>query len=713
MYLFEPLKDLAATYLSEEHIELLKQAYIVARDAHEGQMRSSGEPYITHPVAVAINLAKMNLDHETLMAALLHDVIEDTSATKQDLADLFGDTVAELVEGVSKLDKLKFDNKEQMQAENFRKMILAMVQDIRVILIKLADRTHNMRTLESLRPDKRRRIARETLEIYVPLANRLGIHDIKNELESLGFEALYPMRSRALKSAVKQARGNRKEIINNILEEIAARLEESGIKAEVQGREKHLYSIYQKMLNKELSFNEVMDVYAFRVIVNKIDDCYRTLGAVHNLFKPVETRFKDYIAIPKTNGYQSLHTALIGPHGIPVEIQIRTGDMDEMADKGVAAHWIYKKSGDDKGTTAQMKARRWMQSLIELQQSAGSSFEFIENVKSDLFPEEIYVFTPDGRIIELPMGATAVDFAYAVHTDVGNSCVGVKVDRKPHPLSRPLDSGQKIEVITSKAARPNATWLNFVVTSKARLQIRTYLRSKEQNDSEALGLRLLSHALGKKDLLDIPEEVVQQVIKDSGHKTFQELLISIGLGNTLSIVVARRLTNEFTEESELIVNENLNGNTHAVTTSPKTKMPIKGTEGMVVAYGKCCRPIPGDAILAYLSPGKGLIIHQQGCRNIKGHEQGSVFPVKWDSEIDRDFIAKLRIEIINHQGALAALTNVIARRGSNVHSLNSGEKESGIYAIDMEITCRDRIHLADIIRKIKVMVDVQKVIRNK
>ncbi|WP_426359139.1 bifunctional GTP diphosphokinase/guanosine-3',5'-bis pyrophosphate 3'-pyrophosphohydrolase [Pseudocolwellia sp. HL-MZ19] len=713
MYLFEPLKDLAATYLSEEHIELLKQAYIVARDAHEGQMRSSGEPYITHPVAVAINLAKMNLDHETLMAALLHDVIEDTSATKQDLADLFGDTVAELVEGVSKLDKLKFDNKEQMQAENFRKMILAMVQDIRVILIKLADRTHNMRTLESLRPDKRRRIARETLEIYVPLANRLGIHDIKNELESLGFEALYPMRSRALKSAVKQARGNRKEIINNILEEIAARLAESGIKAEVQGREKHLYSIYQKMLNKELSFNEVMDVYAFRVIVNKIDDCYRTLGAVHNLFKPVETRFKDYIAIPKTNGYQSLHTALIGPHGIPVEIQIRTGDMDEMADKGVAAHWIYKKSGDDKGTTAQMKARRWMQSLIELQQSAGSSFEFIENVKSDLFPEEIYVFTPDGRIIELPMGATAVDFAYAVHTDVGNSCVGVKVDRKPHPLSRPLDSGQKIEVITSKAARPNATWLNFVVTSKARLQIRTYLRSKEQNDSEALGLRLLSHALGKKDLLDIPQEIVQQVIKDSGHKTFQELLISIGLGNTLSIVVARRLTNEFTEESELIVNDNLSENANAVTTTPKTKMPIKGTEGMVVAYGKCCRPIPGDAILAYLSPGKGLIIHQQGCRNIKGHEQGSVFPVKWDSEIDRDFIAKLRIEIINHQGALAALTNVIARRGSNVHSLNSGEKESGIYAIDMEITCRDRIHLADIIRKIKVMVDVQKVIRNK
>jgi len=702
VYLFEPLKDLVASYLSKVQIDLLKQAYHVARDAHEGQMRSSGEPYITHPVAVAINLAKMHLDHETLMSALLHDVIEDTPVTKDELAELFGHTVAELVEGVSKLDKLKFDNKEEMQAENFRKMILAMVQDIRVILIKLADRTHNMRTLESLRPDKRRRIARETLDIYAPIANRLGIHDIKNELEVLGFEALYPMRSRALKSAVKQARGNRKEIINNIQDEIAARLDESGIKAQVIGREKHLYSIYRKMLNKELMFNEVMDIYAFRVIVDeKNDDCYRALGAVHNLFKPIEARFKDYIAIPKTNGYQSLHTSLIGPHGIPVEIQIRTSDMDQMADKGVAAHWLYKQTGDDSGTTAQMKARRWMQSLLELQQSAGSSFEFIENVKSDLFPEEIYVFTPDGRIIELPMGATSVDFAYAVHTDVGNSCVGVKVDRKPFPLSQPIDSGQTIEVVTSAAARPNATWLNFVVTAKARLQIRTYLRSQEKTESQSLGLRLLSHALGNTKLEDIEKVKIEQVVQESGNKSFDELLISIGLGNALSIGIARRLTNEFIEDTD------------KQSQGTKTKMPIKGTEGMLVSYGKCCRPIPGDSILAYLSPGKGLMVHQQGCRNIKGHEQGSLFPVKWDNDIDRDFIAKLRIEIINHQGALAALTNVIARRGSNVHSLNSGEKDSGLYVIDMEITCRDRIHLADIIRKIKVMVDVQRVIRNK
>jgi GTP pyrophosphokinase/guanosine-3',5'-bis(diphosphate) 3'-pyrophosphohydrolase len=702
VYLFEPLKELVSSYLSKVQVDLLKQSYIVAREAHEGQMRSSGEPYITHPVAVAHNLAKMHLDHETLMAALLHDVIEDTETTKDELAELFGHTVAELVEGVSKLDKLKFDNKEEMQAENFRKMVLAMVQDIRVILIKLADRTHNMRTLDSLRPEKRRRIARETLEIYAPIANRLGIHDIKNELEVLGFEALYPMRSRALKSAVKQARGNRKEIINNIQKEVSARLHESGIDAQVIGREKHLFSIYRKMKNKELMFNEVMDIYAFRVIVdNSFDNCYRALGAMHNLFKPIESRFKDYIAIPKTNGYQSLHTSLIGPHGIPVEIQIRTHDMDQMADKGVAAHWLYKQEGDDRGTTAQMKARRWMQSLLELQQSAGSSFEFIENVKSDLFPEEIYVFTPDGRIIELPMGATAVDFAYAVHTDVGNSCVGVKVDRKPYPLSQPIDSGQTIEVITSSTARPNATWLNFVVTSKARLQIRSYLRSQEQSESHALGQRLLSHALGKTKLADIKQSKIDQVVKESGNNTLDELVINIGLGNALSIGIARLLTDEFTEDNDIN------------TTTTKTKMPIKGTEGMLVNYGKCCRPIPGDSIVAYLSPGKGLMVHQQGCRNIKGQEQGQYFPVKWDSDIDRDFIAKLRIEIVNHQGALAALTNVVARVDSNVHTLNSGEKESGLYVIDMEITCRDRIHLADIIRKIKVMIDVQRVVRNK
>jgi GTP pyrophosphokinase/guanosine-3',5'-bis(diphosphate) 3'-pyrophosphohydrolase len=700
VYLFEPLKEVCSTYLSKVQVDLLKHAYVVARDAHEGQMRSSGEPYITHPVAVALNLANMRLDSETLMAALLHDVIEDTSVTKDDLAELFGHTIAELVEGVSKLDKLKFDNKAEMQAENFRKMILAMVQDIRVILIKLADRTHNMRTLGSLRPDKRRRIARETLDIYAPIANRLGIHNIKNELEELGFEALYPMRSRALKSAIKNARGNRKEIVNNIQQDISNRLAESNITAQVLGREKHIYSLYKKMLNKELMFNEVMDIYAFRVIVDdKIDNCYRALGAVHNLFKPIETRFKDYIAIPKTNGYRSLHTSLIGPHGIPVEIQIRTTDMEEMADKGVAAHWLYKQDDSDSGTTAQMKASRWMQSLLELQQSAGNSFEFIENVKSDLFPEEIYVFTPDGRIVELPMGATAVDFAYAVHTDVGNSCVGVKVDRKPYPMNQPLDSGQTIEVVTSKAARPNATWLNFVVTAKARLKIRAYLRSQEETQSKALGLRLLSHALGKVKIEDLAQEKIDQVVKQIGYESFDDLITNIGLGNAMSIGVARRLTDEFTESSELNPNK------------PNAKLAIKGTEGMLVNYGKCCRPIPGDSILAYLSPGKGLMVHLSDCRNLKG--QDDLFPVKWDEDINKEFITKLRVEIVNHQGALALLTNVVSKCDSNVHSLNSGERDSGLYIVDIELTCRDRIHLANIIRKIKVMPDVQRVIRNK
>ncbi|WP_068546198.1 bifunctional GTP diphosphokinase/guanosine-3',5'-bis pyrophosphate 3'-pyrophosphohydrolase [Thalassotalea crassostreae] len=705
MYLFEPLKKQAETYLSKEHIDLLKHAYQVAFDAHDGQMRSSGDPYITHPVAVARNLADMHLDHETLMAALLHDVIEDTEVTGDELAELFGSTVAELVEGVSKLDKLSFSNKQEAQAENFRKMIMAMVQDIRVILIKLADRTHNMRTLGSLRPDKRRRIARETLEIYAPIANRLGIHGIKNELELLGFQGLYPMRHRALSEAVKQARGNRKEIIDNIKEEIETRLAESGIKAIVVGREKHLYSIYRKMLNKELMFNEVMDIYAFRIIVEEqYDACYRALGAVHNLFKPIETRFKDYIAIPKSNGYQSLHTSLIGPHGIPIEIQIRTQEMDQMADKGVAAHWVYKQKGEDVvGSTAQVRARKWMQSLIELQQSAGSSFEFIENVKTDLFPEEIYVFTPEGKIIELPIGATAVDFAYAVHTDVGNACVGAKVERKPYPLRQPLLSGQTIEVITSQGARPNATWLNFAVTAKARLQIRNYLRTMEENESLNLGKRLLVHALGQHKLEDISSERIQEVVVETGYQSLDELLVNIGLGNALSIGVARRLTGEFTSDDD---EQNSYG---------KAKMPIKGSEGMLVTYGKCCHPIPGDDIVAYISSGKGLMVHQDGCRNISGREKelGKFFPVKWDNDIDKEFVAAMRVEIINHQGVLAKLTSVISQCDSNIRSLNSEEKDSNLYLVSLELTCRDRIHIANIIRKLKIMPDVQKVVRTR
>ncbi|TMN93941.1 guanosine-3',5'-bis(diphosphate) 3'-diphosphatase [Pseudoalteromonas phenolica] len=706
MYLFEGLKQKISEYLSPADVELVQKAYVVAREAHEGQTRSSGEPYITHPVEVTQILASMRLDHETLMAALMHDVIEDTDFSQQDLAEIFGNTVAELVEGVSKLDKLSFKDKKEFQAENYRKMIMAMTQDIRVILIKLADRTHNMRTLGALRPDKRRRIARETLEIYAPIANRLGIHDIKNELEDLGFQALYPMRHRALKSEVAKARGNRKEVITNIQGEIESRLEEAGIQASVSGREKHLYSIYKKMLNKELMFNEVMDIYAFRIAVDNLDTCYRILGVAHNLYKPIETRFKDYIAVPKTNGYQSLHTSLVGPHGIPVEIQIRTHDMDQMADKGVAAHWMYKKSGDSAGHTAQQRARQWMQSLLELQQSAGSSFEFVENVKTELFPEEIYVFTPDGRIVELPMGATAVDFAYAVHTDVGNTCVGARVNRKPYPLSKALDTGQTVEVITSSGAHPNATWLNFIVTGKARLGVRNYLKSQREEEALELGRRLLDSALGEYQLSDISQEQIDRVLAEHKLSTMLELLVEIGCGNIMSVLIAKRL----------LQNDDLDEDDGSIETlANKAKAAIIGTEGMLVNYMKCCRPVPGDAITAYVSQGKGLNVHRQECKNIKGweSERSKYFVVKWDDNPEKEYIAGLRVEIINHQGTLAKLTSVVASTNANIVEIATDEKESNLYIIDLGITVKDRVHVADVMRKIRVMPDVQRVYRKK
>ncbi|TKB51794.1 bifunctional GTP diphosphokinase/guanosine-3',5'-bis pyrophosphate 3'-pyrophosphohydrolase [Ferrimonas aestuarii] len=698
MYLFESLRDLAAGYLEPAQVEDLTRAYITARDAHDGQTRSSGEPYITHPIAVTRILAEMRLDHETLMAALMHDVIEDTETTKEDLAEQFGESVAELVEGVSKLDKLKFRDKKEAQAENFRKMVLAMVQDIRVILIKLADRTHNMRTLGSLRPDKRRRIARETLEIYAPIANRLGIHNIKNELEDLGFSALYPMRHRVLRDTLQAASGNRKAIMNSIKEAIVGRLEEVEIQGVVQGREKNLYSIYNKMVNKELQFQEVMDIYAFRVTVKNIDTCYRVLGAMHTLYKPRLDRFKDYIAIPKANGYQSLHTSLYGPHGVPVEVQVRTEDMDQMADKGVAAHWIYKDDGEAKATTAQVRARKWMQSLLELQQSAGNSFEFIENVKTDLFPDEIYVFTPTGKIMELPLGATAVDFAYMVHTDVGNGCVGAKVNRHAYPLSQPLKSGQTVEIITAPGARPNAAWLNFVVTAKARAKIRQVLKNLQDRDATALGKRLLNHALGDMQLEDIPSERIQHVVAEYRHQEFDELLADIGLGNAMSLVVAQKLRGEIEADKD------------------NDKLPIRGAEGVLLSFAKCCRPIPGDDIVAHVSPGKGLVVHIDNCRNIRRArelESEKFLNVEWDQDSREEFVTGLRMEIVNHQGILAKLTSIIAAADANIHNLNTEEKDGRVYSIELTLTVKNRVHLANVMRKLRVQPEVLKVARNR
>ncbi|WP_404400479.1 bifunctional GTP diphosphokinase/guanosine-3',5'-bis pyrophosphate 3'-pyrophosphohydrolase [Idiomarina seosinensis] len=698
MYLFEGLKTQISEYLPAAQVEQVQQAFVVANEAHSSQKRSSGEPYITHPVAVASLLAEMRLDYETLMAALLHDVIEDTETNHEELTELFGSSVANLVEGVSKLDKLQFDSKEEAQAENYRKMIMAMVQDIRVILIKLADRTHNMRTIQHLRPDKRRRIARETLEIYAPLAHRLGIHDIKNELEQLGFWALYPWRARLLESEVKKARGNRREFVERVHSEIEARLQANNIEMRVLGREKLLHSIYNKMQSKELRFNQVMDVYAFRVIVDTVDTCYRALGVLHNLYKPIETRFKDYIAIPKSNGYQSLHTSLKGPHGVPVEIQIRTEEMDLMADRGVAAHWLYKNT-DDAGTTAQVRARKWMQSLLELQQSAGSSFEFIESVKSDLFPDEIYVFSPNGRIIELPQGATAVDFAYAVHTDVGNTCIGARVNHRTYSLSKPLETGQTVEIKTASGSRPNIAWLNFVVTGKARTKIRQYLKGQQSSEALQLGERLLRSALGPVSYEDIPDSEFERVAKETKVESKNELLTQIGLGNMMSVAIAKRLLGEI----QTLKDE----------ASSQSSLSIKGAEGLLVSFAKCCRPIPGDDIIAHVSPGKGLVIHRSECKNVRGYEDepGRYFPVEWDNKPEAEFISEIRIEMVNNQGALARLTSAIATTGCNIDGLTTEEIDANIYFIDVALTIRDRKHLADVIRHIRKMPDVQRVTR--
>ncbi|WGW00470.1 bifunctional GTP diphosphokinase/guanosine-3',5'-bis pyrophosphate 3'-pyrophosphohydrolase [Vibrio sp. YMD68] len=705
MYLFDSLKDVAQEYLTEPQIEALRQSYVVARDAHEGQTRSSGEPYIIHPVAVSRILAEMRLDIETLQAALLHDVIEDCDVTKEDLEAQFGNTVAELVDGVSKLDKLKFRDRKEAQAENFRKMVLAMVQDIRVILIKLADRTHNMRTLGALRPDKKRRIARETLEIYSPLAHRLGIHNIKTELEELGFEALYPNRYRVLREVVKAARGNRKEMIQRIHSEIEGRLEDVGINARVLGREKNLYSIYNKMKTKDQRFHTIMDIYAFRVVIDSVDTCYRVLGQVHSLYKPRPGRMKDYIAVPKANGYQSLHTSMIGPHGVPVEVQIRTDDMDQMADKGVAAHWSYKTDGDRTGTTAQVKAQRWMQSLLELQQSAGNSFEFIENVKSDLFPDEIYVFTPKGRIVELPAGATAVDFAYAVHTDVGNMCVGARVDRNPYPLSKSLKNGQTIEIISAPGARPNAAWLNYVVTSRARTKIRQVLKTMRREESVTLGRRLLNHALGDQSISDVSEDNIQQVLSDLKIPTLEDLLAAIGLGELMSIVIARRLLGDSDELTEVVTKDG----------KPKKKLPIRGAEGILLTFANCCHPIPDDHIIAHVSPGRGLVVHRETCPNVRGYqkEPDKYMGVEWTEDYEQEFITELTIDMQNSQGALAQLTNVISKTGSNIHGISTEERDGRLYTITMLLTTKDRVHLAGIMKKIRVMPQALRVRRKR
>ena len=704
MYLFEGLNHIIQEYLPPEQVELVKRAFVVARDAHEGQSRSSGEPYITHPVAVASIIAEMRLDHEAVMAALLHDVIEDTPYTEEQLKDEFGASIAEIVEGVSKLDKLKFRTRQEAEVANFRKMILAMTKDIRVVLIKLADRTHNMRTLSALRPDKRRRIAKETLEIYAPLAHRLGIEHIKNELEDLGFEAMHPQRYAVLQKVVQIARGNRKDMIERISAEIKGRLEDVGIQAHVFGREKHLYAIYQKMRLKDQQFHSIMDIYAFRTVVNNVDTCYRVLGQMHSLYKPRPGRVKDYIAVPKANGYQSLHTSMIGPHGVPVEVQIRTEEMDQMAEMGVAAHWAYKQGGKNDSTPAQIRAQRWLQSLVELQQSAGNSFEFIESVKSEFFPKEIYVFTPKGRIVELPKGATPVDFAYAVHTDVGKNCVAANVDRKPYPLSQALESGQTIDILTSPNARPNVAWLNFVVTAKARSSIRHALKDLRRDEAIESGRRQLAHALSPVKLEDLNLEYTQNVLADLKLASLNDLFMEIGLGNQMSTVIAHRLLGESIE-----IDTDGNPDNNA------TPLEIKGNGGLLTTFAQCCHPVPGDPIIAYASPGKGLVIHHELCSNLKNRKDDPkhYMSVDWEkSDTQIEFETELRIEMINQQGTLPHLMSTISSMDSNIQSIWTEEQEGRLYQIIVLLTVKDIKHLANIVRKIKQMPELIHIERN-
>ncbi len=701
------LSHLLEQYLDTDQVRDVYRAYLFGAEAHDGQHRVSGEPYITHPIAVARILASMHMDAQSIMAAILHDVIEDTPTAKEQLVDEFGEEIAELVDGVSKISQLDASNRAEAQAENQRKMILAMVRDIRVILIKLADRLHNMRTLGVMPAEKRRRIAHETLEIYAPIAARLGINAIRIELEDLGFEALYPTRCWVLREAVVKARGNRKEIVQKIETALRRRLRQEELAGEVQGREKHLYSIYKKMKNKTLSFNEIQDTYAFRIIVDTVDTCYRVLGAVHNLYKPVPGCFKDYIAIPKANGYQSLHTILFGLYGVTVEIQIRTEDMNEVAENGIAAHWVYKDSGKKDVTTAtDMRARRWLRSLLELQRTAGNSLEFIENVKIDLYPDEIYVFTPKGEIMELPRGATAVDFAYAVHTDVGNSCVAARINRRLSPLRSVLYNGQTVEVITASGAKPNPAWLNFVITAKARTNIRSYLKNLQQEEAADLGKRMLDQALKamSTSLADISEKQMQAVLKEYQQERPEQLFIDIGMGALVAKLVARTMAPIEAELEEDKLKE-----------SQSHPLVIRGTEGMVVTFAKCCHPIPGDSILGYISKGRGIVIHRESCPNVAdfSNTPDKWLEVEWLDDLHGIFSAELRVEVANQRGVLATLAALISDQDSNIENVHVEERDGMASTITFLLSVHDREHLARIMRQARAVKNVMKISRTK
>ncbi|HYL03240.1 MAG TPA: bifunctional (p)ppGpp synthetase/guanosine-3',5'-bis(diphosphate) 3'-pyrophosphohydrolase [Steroidobacteraceae bacterium] len=696
------LKDLLATaggYLAPEQVARIRAAAEFGASAHQGQKRLSGEPFIAHPVAAASILADLHLDADTIVAAILHDVIEDTPTPKDQLAATFGADVAELVDGVTKLDQIKFKSREEAQAESFRKMLLAMVRDLRVILVKLADRTHNMRTIEAMAPARRRAIARETLEIYAPIAERLGLYNMKLELEDLGFKALYPRRYQVLERALRRTRGNQKEFLKKIEQQLKAALLKGDIPAQVEAREKHLYSIYKKMQRKRSLLNEIVDVYGIRIIVDKPDTCYRALGPVHSVFKPMPGRFKDYIAIPRVNGYQSLHTTLFGPNGVPIEVQLRTADMHRVAESGIAAHWKYK-AGDSSDAIQQERTREWLSSLVSLQE-AGTSEEFLESVKVDLFPDKVYVFTPKGQILRLPSGATVVDFAYAVHTDVGNRCVAAKVDRRMTPLRTVLRNGQTVEIITAKGARPNPSWVNFVVTAKARSAIRHYLKGLRRGEAIALGSKLLEQALREFGLSldEVNPEIRQSALGELGLKDLDELYEKIGLGERLAPLMARRL---------------LPGAPAADGKATPAPLAIAGTEGLLVSYARCCFPVPYDPIFAFLSTGRGVVIHRENCVNVEDYRKHpeNWLPVSWQAAPDRLFSSEIRVHVVNRTGVLAAVAAAIASTETNIDHVSIDEQDSDAAVITFELRVRDRRQLARLVRVIRRMPDVTRVTRS-
>ena len=701
---YSALQDRLQTRFNTEQVNEVSRAYVVARDAHEGQTRSSGEPYITHPIAVAGIVFDMGLDHHSVMAALMHDVLEDTRVSHDELASIFTEELAQIVDGLSKLNHLKFRSKAEAQAESFRKMMLAMANDIRVILIKLADRLHNMRTIDALRPDKQRRIGKETLEVYAPIAARLGMYTIKNELEDLGFRASYPMRSRVLEATVEQAHRNREQVIDHVETRVKASLEEKGIEATVTGREKHLYSLYIKMLKKQLPFQRVFDMSALRVVVNTVEECYQVLGIVHQLYTPIFTRFKDYIAIPKQNGYQSLHTVLNhGSESTPVEVQIRTHEMDQLAESGIAAHWAYKENAE---LSVKQPTGPWLTRLIDLQQTSTDSVDFVENVKIDLFPGEIYVITPKGKIIQLPRDATPVDFAYAVHSQIGNTCVAAKVDRRLVSLSTPLENGQTVEIITGPNEEPSPMWLNSVVTAKARTAIRHHLRDLDKTKAADFGERLVRRALGRyeQSLDGISEKAKQGLLAEFHFGSTAELYESVGLGVHLPSQIATRLIAKHQGggpgEPQLPVRE----------TAP---VMIDSKKNPALYMSQCCHPIPGDNVQGFFTAGKGVAVHRAGCRNVRRFRRRPKewVAVDWAPEVQGSFEVVVIVHLANQPGALARVTSTMSLMNVNIENMDFNNRGGDDINIRFVLAVEDRVQLARIVRRLRNLTVVRSVKR--